>query len=57
MIVKFRLLCLVGMILSFIALFQFTNEDQITLSIYMFTIFGCGGVMTISKLKGAQDIK
>ena len=50
----FTLLCLVGMVVSLLSLFQSTNNDQTTICIWLFIAFGSGGLITMCGYEGIK---
>lgn len=50
----FTLTCLVGMVVSLLALYQSTNNDQIILSIWLFIAFGMSGTIVLYNNEGLK---
>jgi hypothetical protein len=50
----FTLLCLAGMVVSLLSLFQSTNNDQTTICIWLFIAFGSGGLITMCGYEGIK---
>ena len=50
----FTLVCLVGMVVSLLALYQSTNNDQIIMCIWLFIAFGTGGTVIIWNSEGLK---
>lgn len=53
--VVFPIVCLLGMIISLIGLFKFSNNDQIMFLVILFITFGFSGLVILLIEKGIAD--